>query len=73
MLKYLQNESEWIRFATKFIKYIYIMRKMVLFSAVVLATGVAMAANPTKVTETRMSSAGLRAERMNQQFLIKQQ
>lgn len=49
------------------------MRKMVLFSAVVLATGVAMAANPTKVTETRMSSAGLRAERMNQQFLIKQQ
>lgn len=47
------------------------MRKMVLFSAAVLATGVAMAANPTKVTETRMSSAGLRAERMNQQFFNK--
>ena len=44
---------------------------MVLFSAAVLATGVAMAANPTKVTETRMSSAGLRAERMNQQFFNK--
>lgn len=47
------------------------MRKMVLFSAAVLATGVAMAANPTKVTETRMSSADLRAERMNQQFFNK--
>lgn len=47
------------------------MRKMVLFSAAVLATGVAMAANPTKVTETRMSSAGLRAERMNQQVFSK--
>ena len=47
------------------------MRKMVLFSAAVLATGVAMAANPMKVTETRMSSAGLRAERMNQQFFNK--
>lgn len=47
------------------------MRKMVLFSAAVLATGVAMAANPTKVTETRMSSAGLQAERMNQQFFNK--
>ena len=47
------------------------MRKMVLFSAAVLATGVAMAANPTKVAETRMSSAGLRAERMNQQFFNK--
>lgn len=47
------------------------MRKMELFSAAVLATGVAMAANPTKVTETRMSSAGLRAERMNQQFFNK--
>lgn len=47
------------------------MRKMVLFSAAVLATGVAMAANPTKVTETRMSSVGLRAERMNQQFFNK--
>lgn len=47
------------------------MRKMVLFSAAVLATGVAMATNPTKVTETRMSSAGLRAERMNQQFFNK--
>lgn len=47
------------------------MRKKVLFSAVVLATGVAMAANPTKVTETRMSSAGLQAERMNQQFFNK--
>ena len=47
------------------------MRKMVLFSAAVLATGVAMAANPTKVSETRMSSAGLRAERMNQQFFNK--
>lgn len=47
------------------------MREMVLFSAAVLATGVAMAANPTKVTETRMSSAGLRAERMNQQFFNK--
>lgn len=47
------------------------MRKMVLFSAAVLATGVAMAANPTKVTVTRMSSAGLRAERMNQQFFNK--
>ena len=47
------------------------MRKIVLFSAAVLATGVAMAANPTKVTETRMSSAGLRAERMNQQFFNK--
>lgn len=44
---------------------------MVLFSAAVLATGVAMAANPMKVTETRMSSAGLRAERMNQQFFNK--
>lgn len=44
---------------------------MVLFSAAVLATGVAMAANPTKVTETRMSSADLRAERMNQQFFNK--
>ena len=44
---------------------------MVLFSAAVLATGVAMAANPTKVTETRMSSAGLRAERMNQQVFSK--
>ena len=44
---------------------------MVLFSAAVLATGVAMAANPTKVTETRMSSAGLCAERMNQQFFNK--
>lgn len=30
-----------------------------------------MAANPTKVTETRMSSAGLRAERMNQQVFSK--
>lgn len=47
------------------------MRKMVLFSAAVLATGVAIAANPTKVTETRMSSAGLRAERMNQQVFSK--
>lgn len=47
------------------------MRKMVLFFAAVLATGVAMAANPMKVTETRMSSAGLRAERMNQQFFNK--
>lgn len=47
------------------------MRKMVLFSAAVLATGVAMAANPTKVTETRMSSADLRAERMNQQVFSK--
>lgn len=47
------------------------MRKMVLFSAAVLATGVAMAANPTKVTEARMSSAGLQAERMNQQFFNK--
>lgn len=47
------------------------MRKMVLFSAAVLATGVAMAANPTKVTETRMSSTGLQAERMNQQFFNK--
>lgn len=47
------------------------MRKKVLFSAAVLATGVAMAANPTKVTETRMSSAGLRAERMNQQVFSK--
>lgn len=47
------------------------MRKMVLFSAAVLAAGVAMAANPTKVTETRMSSAGLRAERMNQQVFSK--
>lgn len=47
------------------------MRKMVLFSAVVLATGVAMAANPTKVTEARMSTEGLRAERMNQQVFSK--
>lgn len=47
------------------------MRKMVLFSAAVLATGVAMAANPTKVTEARMSTEGLRAERMNQQVFSK--
>lgn len=44
---------------------------MVLFSAAVLATGVAMAANPTKVTEARMSTEGLRAERMNQQVFSK--
>lgn len=47
------------------------MRKMILFSAAVLATGVAMAANPTKVTEARMSTEGLRAERMNQQVFSK--
>lgn len=47
------------------------MRKIVLFSAAVLATGVAMAANPTKVTEARMSTEGLRAERMNQQVFSK--
>lgn len=47
------------------------MRKMVLFSTAVLATGVAMAANPTKVTEARMSTEGLRAERMNQQVFSK--
>lgn len=47
------------------------MRKMVLFSAAVLATGVATAANPTKVTEARMSTEGLRAERMNQQVFSK--
>lgn len=47
------------------------MRKMVLFSAAVLAAGVATAANPTKVTEARMSTEGLRAERMNQQVFSK--
>lgn len=47
------------------------MRKMILFSAAVLAAGVATAANPTKVTEARMSTEGLRAERMNQQFFNK--
>lgn len=44
---------------------------MVLFSAAVLAAGVATAANPTKVTEARMSTEGLRAERMNQQVFSK--
>ena len=44
---------------------------MVLFSAAVLAAGVATAANPTKVAEARMSTEGLRAERMNQQFFNK--
>ena len=44
---------------------------MVLFSAAVLAAGVATAANPTKVAEARMSTEGSRAERMNQQFFNK--
>ena len=47
------------------------MRKMVLFSAAVLSAGMAMAANPTKVTEARMSTDGLRAERMSQQVFSK--
>ena len=47
------------------------MRKMVLFSAAVLSAGMAMAANPMKVTEARMSTDGLRAERMSQQVFSK--